>query len=436
MLARILYYYAKSLYLKKTLNTPTRLKAHQEKQWAHLVKTTLSKSNFYKSYLNQPFEQWPIMNKNTMMEHFDEINTVGLKKQKALEVALKAEQSRDFSPLIQDITVGLSSGTSGHRGLFLANARERDLWAGTILAKTLPEGLRCKERIAFFLRANNNLYTTLNKSKKIEFYFFDLLVDFDEHIKRLNTIQPSILSAPASVLLLLAYNKERLFIKPKKIISVAEVLEKKDEAIIAEAFQCVVAQIYQATEGFLGISDKQSNQLTLNEEFLIIEKEWLDETRFVPIITDLARSTQPIIRYRLDDVLVYSKQSKVFTELEAIEGRLGDICYARQGNQLIPIFADSLRQHLSASPIAFEEYRIIQKDLNEFIIQITPNVDKDEFLRHLNQLFLQKHCEVPNWHWETYQKENVDRKTRRIQSELRPGFYNMNTGVSGPLLLS
>ena len=421
MLARILYYYGRSLYIKKKIKSVVGLKVYQDRQWEKLVSRTLIKSPFYQPYLNKSLHEWPIINKGIMMEHFDTLNTLGLSKERAFEVALKAEQSRDFSPLINGVSVGLSSGTSGSRGLFLANSVERDVWAGTILAKALPNGLATKERIAFFLRANNNLYTTLNKGKKIQFHFFDLMDDFDEHIKRLNSIQPTIISAPSSVLLLLAHNKKRLLFQPQKVFSVAEVLEKNDEHIISDAFQCQVSQIYQATEGFLAISDKKTNRLTLNEEFLIIEKEWLDEQRFVPIITDLARTSQPIIRYRLDDVLVYSNQSKIFTELDAIEGRVGDICYAKQGEKLIPIFSDSLRQHLCVGENNFDDYRIIQNSLNDFTIQITPpHIDKQQFLNHLNQFFINKHCEVPVWHWADYQKNSLGCKFRRIQSEFKP----------------
>ncbi len=421
MLARILYYYAKSLWIKKQIKSLEQLREYQDRQWEHLVKNTLIKSPFYKPYLDKALHEWPIINKSLMMEHFDELNTLGLSKKETLEVALKAEKTRDFSPLIKNITVGLSSGTSGNRGLFLANPIERDAWAGTILAKALPNGLQTKERIAFFLRANNNLYTTLNKGKTVQFYFFDLLADFDEHIKRLNDIKPTIISAPASVLLLLAQHKNRLNIQPKKIFSVAEVLEKNDELIIADAFHCTISQIYQATEGFLAISDKKTNRLTLNEEFLIIEKEWLDEKRFIPIITDLARTTQPIIRYRLDDVLIYSDESDVFTELEAIEGRVGDVCYAKQGTKLVPIFADSLRQHMANSAIDFEDYRIIQKGLNEFNIQITPDlIDTHKILQHLNQFFIKKQCDIPNWYCSTYEKNSQDSKFRRIQSHFKP----------------
>ncbi|MFH7572468.1 CoF synthetase, partial [Pseudomonas syringae pv. tagetis] len=41
----------------------------------------------------------------------------------------------------------------------------------------------------------------------------------------------------------------------------------------------------------------------LNEEFVLMVRQWLDEQRFTPLITDFTRITQPIVRYRLDDVL-------------------------------------------------------------------------------------------------------------------------------------
>jgi len=188
-----------------------------------------------------------------------------------------------------------------------------------------------------------------------------------------------------------------------------------------KTFNCVISQIYQCTEGFLAISDKHSNRLTMNEEFIIIEKEWLDEKRFVPIITDLARTTQPIIRYRLDDVLVFSEQSEIFTELDEIEGRLGDVCYAKHGVSIVPVFADSLRQHMATSAVSFEDYKITQLSLNEFSIQITPDIiDKNKMLEHLNQFFHKKQCDIPKWQWQSYQENLLDKKFRRIQSYFKP----------------
>ncbi len=354
-----------------------------------------------------------------MMDHFDEINTVKIKKADALAVALKAEQTRDFSPLINQIAVGLSSGTSGNRGLFLANARERDLWSGIILAKAMPNGIHQTERIAFFLRANNSLYKTLSTSRTIQFHFFDLLDDFNQHIERLNQLNPTILSAPASVLMMLEKQKNRLTIRPKKIFSVAEVLEPEEELKLSNVFECPISQIYQCTEGLLAISDNKTNALLMNEDCLIIEKEWIDEHRFTPIITDLFRTTQPIIRYRLDDILVAKPSHHIQTELAAIQGRVGDTCYGKKGDARIPIFSDLLRQYMVSSGIEFDDYVISQHFLTEFTIQISPDIaNKNELTQHLNQIFIHKQCQIPNWHWKPYQANPSGVKRRRIQSYL------------------
>ncbi|WP_232220270.1 hypothetical protein [Legionella tunisiensis] len=196
-------------------------------------------------------------------------------------------------------------------------------------------------------------------------------------------------------------------------------MEKSDEVFISKAFDLPVTQIYQCTEGFLAISDKTTNALVMNEECLIIEKEWLDETHFVPIVTDLLRTTQPIIRYRLDDVLVASKTESVFTELTAIEGRLGDVLYGQRDSEMIPIFADMFRQQMASSPVAFEDYRIVQLTLDKFSIQVCPELnDKTLLIDHLNQLFKQKSCLMPTWQWQDYEKHQPGSKRRRIQSRL------------------
>lgn len=413
---RILYHYYRTFFLKKHIQSRKQLIAHQNRQFQSLARKCLPRSPYYKPYIGKPLNEWPVINKQIMMAHFDEINTVGIKKMDALTVALNAEQSRDFSPLMNGISVGLSSGTSGQRGLFLASPRERDAWAGIMLAHLLPHGFKNQERIALFLRSNNQLYTTLNKSRRIQFHFFDLLADFDQSFHALNQMNPTILAAPASVLLALAKQKNRLTIHPTKLLAVAEVLEKKDEDFISHVFEQPVSQIYQCTEGFLAISDKYNNRLMMNETFLIIEKEWIDDRRFVPIITDLMRRTQPIIRYRLDDVLIEKKPTGILTELLGIEGRLGDVCYGKKGTLTVPIFADTIRQHIAAFLQIVDDYDIQQEALDAFSIQVDSElINRDLFITHLNQLFKQKGCEIPHWQWHPYQKREIALKRARIR---------------------
>ena len=148
-------------------------------RWAKM-QNTLLKSKFYQDYANrnQDLKAYPVINKSIFMENFDRINTLGIKSDEAYSIAIRAETSRDFEPMINGVTIGLSSGTSGNRGLFLATEAERAIWVACVLDRVIGFSLR-KRSVAFFLRANSNLYNSV-KSKILRFEFFDLLESLDE----------------------------------------------------------------------------------------------------------------------------------------------------------------------------------------------------------------------------------------------------------------
>ncbi|MGE5704449.1 MAG: F390 synthetase-related protein [Clostridia bacterium] len=366
----------------RRFRTREQLERWQSKQVQRYLAWMLPRSPFYRSYYKgldvSCWQSFPMIDKQQMMEHFDQLNTVGIEKAAAFEVALMAEQTRDFSPTINGITIGLSSGTSGNRGIFLVSEQERMMWAATILAKALPGSLFARQRIAFFLRANSNLYDSV-KSRRISFRFFDLMETAASHIQRLNEYKPTLLVAPPSMLRLLseAVEKGSLRIKPDRIISVAEVLDPLDEAYIGRQFRQTVHQIYQCTEGFLATTCEHGT-LHLNEDLLVIQKEYLDEHRkkFVPIITDFSRTTQPIIRYRLNDILTERREpcpcGSVFTALASIEGRCDDLFYLPStiDYKLVPVFPDFIRRAVIAASPAVEEYRVIQNSPTELTVML------------------------------------------------------------------
>lgn len=386
----------------------------------------------YQPYMNEiSSQQWgrlPIIDKKTMMAHFDTLNTAGITKEQAFEVAFKAERTRNFSPTIHNITIGLSSGTSGNRGIFLVSEEERYLWAGSVLAKVLPSSILKKQIIAFFLRANSNLYET-TKNKRISFHFFDLLDRFETHIKRLNEIQPTILIAPPSMLRKIAEWTEEghIHINPKKVVSVAEVLEDLDKEYIQSVFGQVVHQIYQCTEGFLATTCKHGT-LHMNEDLVYIDKEYVDKERgiFVPIITDFSRETQPIIRYRLNDLLIEKKQpcscGLPFLALERIDGRCDDVFIGRgkTTDKEVSLFPDFIRRAVMLAADV-EEFKVIQhSDLCiEVKLKIKSDVNKSNIERavgkELSRLWQDTGCENPTIFYSEYDIQPSEKKLKRIE---------------------
>jgi putative adenylate-forming enzyme len=342
-------------------------RARQLVRWVH------DHSEFYREHWSRfDLENWrelPIVDKALMMTNFSVLNTRGIARENAFEVALRAERDRNFSPTLEGCTVGLSSGTSGHRGLFIVSPLEQASWAGVILARALPRLRITGERIAFFLRSNSNLYEQVGRGRWLQFCYFDLMDRLEDSVRALNTFQPSILVAPPSMLELLAgeHLSGRLKITPYSLISVAEVLEPQDRIRLEGVFQVPVRQIYQATEGLLAVSCSH-NSFHLQEDIVAMQLEPVadSDSRFSPIITDLWRRTQPIIRYRLNDVLTLENKcctcGSSWRVIQQIEGRSDDVLeFELTAGGLRPFFPDTIRRAILLSSSQILEYEAVQE---------------------------------------------------------------------------
>ena len=381
-LAIMLSHFVAARYRWHTLRG-SKLDHYQDKRAHSLVAYTLQHSPFYRDYWSgHDLRNWralPTIDKQLMMENFDCFNTRAIPREAAMQVALKAECERDFRPQIDGVTVGLSSGTSGHRGLFLASAWEQAAWAGTMLARMLHTIPLSQLRVAFFLRSNSNLYEQIGKGP-IQFRYFDLMSPLPQAIATLNAFQPHILVGPPSLLTLLAHAEEddQLTIQPERLVSVAEVLEMQDQRYLETVFSAPVQQVYQCTEGWLAASCAHGS-LHMQEDIVALQCEPIsasDPTRVTPIVTDLWRKTQPIIRYRLNDVLQLDDKpcpcGSSFRVIRAIEGRCDDLCsFKTLSGELRPFFPDTIRRMILLSHPAILDYRVIQNAPDHLSIHIT-----------------------------------------------------------------
>lgn len=407
---RLLWSYWQTRRLQNRLQRADRaaLEAHQRHQIARFTQRVLTRSPYFRLFVSKPMQDWPLMDKATMMANFDAMNTAGLRLDDVLACARQAEQSRDFRPMVGAYSVGLSSGTSGGRGVFVVSPTERAKWAGILLAKLLPRSLLHGERVALFLRANNNLYTAV-RNPWLTFSFFDLFAPFDSHRAPLEALRPTIVVGPAQVLRALALEKlaGRLDIAPAQVLSGAEVLEPMDRVLLEQAFGNV-GEVYQATEGFLGATCPHGT-LHLNEAHVHIEPQWLDERRFVPIVTDFTRSTQPIVRYRLDDILIRRDPTlppcpcgNPAMAIERVEGRCDDtlVLPARDGGT-ITLFADVCSRALAQALPLRADYHLVQTDAHTLALSISPaDADVAQACRaHLAAVFMRQGVDMTRVAW-------------------------------------
>ncbi len=351
-----------------------------------IVNHVRARSPFYRElWQGRSAADWrtfPTVDKRVMMAEFDRFTTLGVTRDAAMRVAVDAEARRDFSAVIDGHTVGLSSGTSGHRGLFLVSPREQTRWAGTILARAIPD-LRPGHRVAFFLRANSRLYE--RTSSLVRFRFFDLMQPLAAVVTTLNEFQPRLIVGPPSLLGQLAAASARgeLHIAPTRLISVAEVIEPHDRAHFEQTFQAPVGEVYQCTEGLIAVTCRRGS-LHVQEDVMVMQTEPVvpgDASRVTPILTDLWRRTQPIVRYRLGDVLRLDDApcacGSSWRRISAIEGRQDDLCwFPGPGDVLRVVFPDAIRRMVLLADDRIIEYRAEQPAAGELHVQVDVKDEK------------------------------------------------------------
>jgi putative adenylate-forming enzyme len=356
-----------------------------------------------------------------MMENLGDLLTVRLDVEQATKLAKKAEQSRDFSSKIGPYSIGFSSGTSGSRGMHFVSEKEQASWAGFMLSRGLDDSILSRQKIGLILRANSNTFESIG-SKRIKFKFYDLMKPLEEIHQMILQDDLDILIGPPSVLRYLADVKSPL--KVNKLVSAAEVLDEIDRRHIEQHFGQIAHQFYSSTEGEIAATC-EFGTLHLNEGIMVIQKEWVDEEKgwYHPIISDFKRSTQPIIRYRLNDILVASKQpckcGDARESIDSIMGRQDDIFLLkkRNGGEYEQIVPDFIRRAVMQMHPDITAYRAIQRSADEIEVQLLPEDLEQVSLEGFDLVWQQKNVETPKIIITKYEHKPSATKLRRIQRE-------------------
>lgn len=414
----ILGHYLKAKYLHRFPNRAA-LEAHQRRQLARFKTEVLRHLPFFADLWDKDLSSFPRTDKAIVQQNFADLNSLAL----PYDVGLPLAQAREK---VDGITVGLSSGTSGQRGLFFVSEEERHFWLGVMLAKALPGPLWQKHRVVLALSANSDLYTTANKNSRMRFHFLDLKAAYQDHLDTLTDVQPTILVAPAQFLKKLAQSVQAgdLQINPARIFSVGEVLSDEDRTYIGAQFHQPIQQIYQCTEGFLGITCPHGT-LHLNEEYVHVEKEWLDEdkTRFNPIITDFSRTTQAIVRYRMNDILKIKQTpcpcGSPLLALEKVEGRCDDILKLEGCDQqtMVDLYPDEIRALILDADPTIRDFRITQTRMDHLLLMIdTPSTHAQERVTQaLNHAITKRKVQLPTLTFKDWSPTiDLSQKLRRI----------------------
>ena len=328
--------------------TREQLGAHQTAALAALRSFALSHSPFYREFHRglegAPLADLPVLTKATVMERFDELVTDPAVRLVDVERHLEAATATDR--FRNRYRVAATGGTTGRRGIFLADPAEWTqilvsysrayAWAGLDVGVTHP--LRMAIVSSRVATHQSSIVGATVRNPFMPTLRLDATDPLPATVAALNEFRPEALVGYASMLELLADEQRagRLRIVPRAVFSASEVLTPAIRAQATEAWGSEPFNVYAATETAGVASECRQHHMHRYEDLVIAEP--VDEQyRPVPpgvtgdklLVTVLFSRSQPLIRYELSDRVRFSTQAATdvgpFGLIDAIEGREEDI---------------------------------------------------------------------------------------------------------------
>ncbi len=333
---------------------------------------------------------FPELTKTIFIRDFDRIATEPTITRS--RVAEFVERSRDPIELLDGrFYVLRTSGTTGTPGYMAFTPRE---WIrGCSHENRLIPGLRWKRRVAFVAITDQHFagvslaMTGRRRTNRLFFDCrpFDLNLTVQEIDSQLNEFQPQILSGYASTLRMLALEQQhqRLRLRPRFVCSSGEVLRPAVRRQLEETFQARVIDLYASCETlFLGAADS-SDGLMLFEDDLVFE---LFPTHV--LVTNIFNRTIPLIRYRIDDVLVVNEErpASPFRWLQNISGRQERSFELRNNEDLLELVTPLSLAYLPTQTLLGLQIFVVEVDRLVIRVQLPSKMTTDARLQTLRDV--------------------------------------------------
>ena len=370
---------------------------YQEARVMRLVNYATKHSPFYRECYRDiavrslsDFQLLPTINKKIMMENFDDLNTCGLKLVEVMAYAVEKEKNRDFLGYYRDeYVIGLSSGTSGNKGIYVTPKELTRRLPFVFLARSgIPLNL-LPYRILFLLRVFSQGFADIN-APFVHLKYLGTMTPIPDILKAINASRTNILMAPPSLVRLLLPHREGIRETLKLIVCYAEVLEAEEKQRFQKLFGTRVIEIYQASEGQIGSACRCGN-LHINED--LVYAELFDETgkpltaRNTPgkpetgdqtdeasletetpacrmLVTNLVNLAQPLIRYEMNDMVVMGGPcpcGSSFRTIRKILGRRDDVIrLTNRRNVPQHVFPDLISRWIITVSDNIREFQVVQ----------------------------------------------------------------------------
>lgn len=291
-----------------------------------------------------PLSCFPTIDKQALLEHFDELVTVPDLKQENLR-EFDAREAADRKPYQGKYHVVHSSGSTGKPGYFVY---DEDAWSQMLLGiiraalwgMSMPQilGLLMKRPRIVYIAATDGRYGGAMAvgdgidgvgAKQM---YLDIKTPVAEWIRQIREFQPNIVIGYPSAIKILAQLMENgeVGLDAERVISCGEPLGTNLRTYLEKIFRTQVVNFYGSSESLaLGVETNPKDGMLLFDDMNVIEVE-----NGVMYLTCLYNYAQPLIRYRLSDRLTLKATEGgelPFTRAVGLLGRNEDVLWFEDG---------------------------------------------------------------------------------------------------------
>ena len=389
--------------------TRKQVQTIQNKKLRKLLYYAYEHSAYYKENFEQngiareqigslPLSAFPTMDKNSLMEHFDEIVTVPDIRQEELR---KFDETDSVNQKLfkGKYHVVHSSGSTGVPRYFVYDTSAWEsmllgiirgaLWDMTMsqILKLLSGGLRI-----LYIAATDGRYGGAMavgdgiRGVGAEQRFLDIKTPLSKWVQTVREFQPDIIIGyPSAIKILgeLAENSE-VSVDVCRVISCGEPLAPGLRDYLEKIFGSVVVNFYGASESLaMGVETDRAEGMYFFDDMNYIEVE-----NGKMFLTCLYNYVQPLIRYEITDQLVFrqSKKSRYpFRQADILLSRNEDIIWFEDDNGKRDFLHPLAVEGICVEGLLDYQFQKTDKDAFEMLAQVSNQEKKPQIQREIIQ---------------------------------------------------
>lgn len=419
--------YAKTLlglyrFKRQAKLSPKQMHALQDKKlrqmlhfvWDHSVyyKRTFQAAGITEAQLDElPLSCFPTIDKQSFLEHFDELVVPPDLRQRGLREFDAAESSKQ--KLYKDkYHVVHSSGSTGRPGYFVYDEHAwNTMLLGIIRAAlwnmSMPKILSLlakRPRIIYIAATDGRYGSAMAVGDGIDGVgasqmYLDIKTPLNEWIRQIKAFKPNIIIGYPSAIKILAELVENgnADVDVVRVISCGEPLGASLRKYLEEIFKTEVVNFYGSSESLaLGVEMNQKEGMLLFDDMNFIEVE-----SGVMYLTCLYNFAQPLIRYRLSDSLTLKAAEAdshlPFTRAMGLLGRSEDILWFEDGSGNKEFLHPLAIEGFCIEGLKDYQFCQISRDAFEMKAEVSAHASKDsirtEMLKQMKKILSEKHLE-------------------------------------------